>query len=72
MEVIRGLLDQAIKAVTGALDASSRIDGYMEKYEKTRRGEDATERLLASSALNLFIISLFVVAVAGFGGLVNF
>ncbi len=71
-KVMRGLLDQVHRAVTGTLDASSRIDGYMEKYEKIRRGEDAAERVLAASALNLFIISLFVVAVAGFGGLVNF
>lgn len=71
-KVIRGLLDQVNRTVTGTLNASSRIDGYMEKYEKIRRGEDATERVLAISALNLFVISLFVVAVAGFGGLVNF
>jgi len=60
------------RAVTGALGASSRIDGYMEKYEKIRRGEDAALRGLEASTLNLFIISLFVVVVAGFGGLVNF
>lgn len=71
-KLIGVLLEQVNKAVSGALGASSRIDGYMEKYEKIRRGEDAAERLLAASALNLFVISLFVVAVAGFGGLVNF
>ena len=71
-KAIRGLLEQVQRAVTGALGASSRIDGYMERYEKIRRGEDAVERGLSASALNLFIISLFVVAVAGFGGLVNF
>ena len=69
---IRGLLEQVHRAVTGALNASSRIDGYMEKYEKIRRGEDAALRGLEASTLNLFIISLFVVVVAGFGGLVNF
>jgi hypothetical protein len=71
-KAIRGLLEQVQRAVTGALGASSRIDGYMDRYEKIRRGEDAAERGLAVSTLNLFIISLFVVAVAGFGGLVNF
>lgn len=71
-KVVLGLLAQVGKAVTGALEASSRIDGYMEKYEKIRRGEDAAERVLGASALNLFVISLFVVAVAGFGGMVNF
>lgn len=71
-KLVHALLDQVQKAVTGTLNASTRIDGYMEKYEKIRRGEDAAERVLAASALNLFVISLFVVAVAGFGGLVNF
>ncbi len=71
-KVVLGVLAQVGKAVTGALEASNRIDGYMEKYEKLRRGEDAAERLLAASALNLFVISLFVVSVAGFGGMVNF
>jgi len=69
---IRGLLEQVNKAVTGTLAVSARVDGHMEKYEKILKGEDAAERILAGSALNLFVISLFVVAVAGFGGLVNF
>jgi hypothetical protein len=69
---IRGLLEQVNKAVTGTLAASSRVDGHMETYQKILRGEDAAERALAGSALNLFVVSLFVCAVAGFGGLVNF
>jgi hypothetical protein len=69
---IRGMLEQVKRAVTGTLEASNRVDGYMERYEKIRSGEDAAERGLSASTLNLFIISLFVVAVAGFGGLVNF
>jgi hypothetical protein len=69
---IRALLEQVGKAVTGTLEASARADAHIEQYEKIRRGEDAAERALAGSALNLFVISAFVVAVAGFGGLVNF
>ncbi len=71
-KAIRGRLDQVQKAVTGTLGAAGKIDGYMDRYEKIRRGEDAAERGLAVSTLNLFIISAFVVAVAGFGALVNF
>ncbi len=71
-KAIRGLLEQVQRAVTGALGAGSRIDGYMERYEKIRRGEDAAERGLAVSTLNLFIISLLVVVIAGLGALVNF
>lgn len=71
-KTILASLEQVKRAVTGTIEASSRVDGYMERYEKIRRGEDAAERGLAGSTLNLFVISLFVVAVAGFGGLVNF
>ncbi len=71
-KAIRALLEQVGKAVTGTLEASTRVDAFMERYEKIQRGEDGAERALAGSALNLFIISAFVVAVAGFGGLVNF
>ena len=71
-KAIRGLLEQVNKAVTGTLAASARVDGHMERYEKILRGEATAERALAGSALNLFVISAFVCAVAGFGGLVNF
>jgi len=71
-KVIRGLLEQVGHSVSGVLAASGRIDGYMETYQKIQRGESSAERVLAASALNLFVISLFVVAVAGFGGFVNF
>ena len=69
---IRALLEQVAKAVAGTLGAAARVDGYMERYEKILRGEDAAERALAASSLKLFVISAFVVVVAGFGGLVNF
>ncbi|HET6436593.1 MAG TPA: hypothetical protein VFG59_00925 [Anaeromyxobacter sp.] len=69
---IRALLEHVQRAVGGALGSASRVDSYMERYEKIRRGEDAALRSLAVSGVNLFVISLFVVAVAGAGGLVNF
>jgi hypothetical protein len=71
-KAIRGLLEQVGKAVAGTLEASARVDAFMARYEKISRGEDGAERVLAGSALNLFVISAFVVLVAGFGALVNF
>lgn len=71
-KAIQGLLEQVKRAVSGTLEASDRVDGHMARYEQIRAGEDAAERALAGSTLNLFLVSLFVVAVAGFGGLVNF
>lgn len=71
-KTIKGALEQVQRSVTGTLGASSKIDGYMERYEKIRRGEDAAERGLAAGSLNLFIISAFVVAVAAVGAYVNF
>jgi hypothetical protein len=71
-KTIKGSLEAVQRAVTGTLGAAAKIDGYMDRYEKIRRGEDAVERGLAAGSLNLFIISAFVVAVAGVGAFVNF
>jgi len=71
-KVVHGLLEQVNRTVSGVLAASGRIDGYMDTYQKIQRGENAAERVLAVSAIELFVVSLFVVAVAGFGGFVNF
>ena len=59
-KAVKAVLDQTHKAVTGTLAATTRIDAHMEKYEKIRKAEDAAERLLAGSALNLFLISAFL------------
>jgi hypothetical protein len=71
-KVVRALLEQVNRAVGGVLETSTRVDGYMKTYLDIQRGEATAERVLAASSLNLFVVSLFVVAVAGFGGLVNF
>jgi hypothetical protein len=71
-KAILGQLEHVKRAVTATIEAASRVDAHVERYEKIRRGEDAAERGLAVSTLNLFIISLLVVVVAGAGGLVNF
>lgn len=71
-KAIKGALEQVQRAVTGTLGAASKIDGYMDRYEKIRRGEDVAERGLAAGSLNLFVISAFVVAVAAVGAYVNF
>jgi hypothetical protein len=71
-KAVRALLEQVNRSVGGVLATSSRVDGYMKTYQEIQRGEGTAERVLAASSLNLFVVSLFVVAVAGFGGLVNF
>jgi hypothetical protein len=71
-KAILGQLEAVKRAVTGTIETASRVDGYMDRYEKIRRGEDAAERSLAVSQVNLFLISLLVVTVAAAGGVVNF
>lgn len=58
--------------VSHALGFVTRIDAHMERYEKLRQGDVASERLLASSALTSLIIALLAVGVACAGAFLNF
>jgi hypothetical protein len=69
---LQKLSTEVSRAVTGALDATRRIDGYMGSYEKVRK-EDAKEiRALGWSSTQLFVVSVLVLAVAIGGAFVNF
>lgn len=69
---VRNLSGRTLKVVSAALDNASRIDGHMEQYEKIRRGDDASERLLATSAWTLFAVSSLAMLIAAGGAFVNF
>src|SRR5438132_1459454 len=60
------------KAVTGALESTKRIDGYMASYEKIRKGDEKEVRALGWSSTQLFVVSVLVLAVAIGGAFVNF
>src|SRR5437762_5762066 len=60
------------RAVSGALDASTRVDGFMTSYESVRAAEEKATRALGWNATQLFVVSLLVMAVAMGGAFVNF
>src|SRR4051794_4586966 len=59
-------------AVTGALESTKRIDGYMAQFEKVRAADAKAIRALGWNATQLFVVSLLVLAVAMGGAFVNF
>lgn len=72
LKTVKAGLTTTHKAVTEAVSSASRIDGYMDTYEKIRCGDPATARSLASDHLSSFVISLVVTMVAAGGAFVNF
>lgn len=65
-------LEHVEKVITGVKASSKKIDGYMTSYENIRRKEEKSERMLASSFLNQFMISLVVLVIASGGAFINF
>ncbi len=65
-------LGGAEKKVQRLLDRASSIDNHMANYAEINRGEDAALRRLSSSSLMQFFVSLFVLAVAAGGAVINF
>jgi hypothetical protein len=60
------------RTVSGALEATKRIDGFMTSYEQVRAAETQATRALGWNATQLFVVSLLVMAVAMGGAFVNF
>src|SRR3954464_9964541 len=60
------------RAVSGALEATKRIDGFMTSYEQVRAEDQKTTRALGWNATQLFVVSLLGMAVALGGAFVNF
>jgi len=54
------------------LETSGKIEKYMKEYEKVRKGGEESIDMLSSKATKLFIFSIIVITVAGFGAFVNF
>lgn len=58
--------------VTLVLETTGKIEKYMVEYEKARKGGPDSIDMLSSRASKLFIFSLLVILVAGFGAFINF
>ncbi len=69
---IQHQLNQVDKNVTSLLERSTTIDRHMEEYESIMKKTDRAERMLSSSSLTQFFISLFVLAIAVGGAVINF
>ena len=69
---IRGLLSKMQDSVGLALESSSRINGFIEDYEKVRADEEEAARTLTYSATKLFLVSAAVLAIALGAAFINF
>jgi hypothetical protein len=69
---VRKVLEQVDKLVNSLLARAVTIDRYMDEYENIVRKTDRAARMLSSSSLTQFFISLFVLCIALGGALINF
>jgi len=65
-------MSEVDKKVSLVLETSGKIEKYMLEYEKVRAGGDDSIDMLSSKATKLFVFSVLVITVAGFGAFVNF
>jgi hypothetical protein len=66
------LLGQVDGKVTSLVQRTQIIDRHMDEYENIINKTDRAERMLSSSSLVQFFISMFVLAIAVGGALINF
>ncbi|MEE4245958.1 MAG: hypothetical protein V2I33_11130 [Kangiellaceae bacterium] len=64
-----GVVDKNIQSV---IERGQSLDRHMEEYEHINQGSDRAMRMLSSSALSQFFISLFVLVIAVGGAVINF
>jgi len=69
---VRGLMSRMKDSVERALETATRINGYVDEYEKLRGEREAAARALTYSAVKLFTISLLVLGIALGGAFINF
>jgi hypothetical protein len=69
---VQKIATEVARAVSSALEATKRIDGYMTSYEQVRAEDQNATRALGWNATQLFVVSLLVMAVALGGAFVNF
>ena len=69
---VRDLMTRMRDSVAAAIEATTRIHGYVEEYEKVSVQEEGAMRALTFSASKLFAVSALVLGVALGGAFVNF
>lgn len=68
----KAALERTSKLVSNLLEATKKIDGSMDRFEKIRAAEDPTIRALAFSSVKLFVVSFIVIAIAVGAAFINF
>jgi hypothetical protein len=66
------LLEEMSGRVEHVLETTERIDQYMAEFQKTNRGDQESIDTLVARANKLFIFSVIIITIAGFGAFVNF
>lgn len=69
---IRGLLSRMQDSVAQALESSTRINAFVEDYEKIRQDREEAARALTFSAAKLFLVSACVLGIAFGAAFINF
>lgn len=69
---VRGLMGRMKDSVARALETATRINGYVDEYEKLRSEREEAARLRTASAMKLFVVSLLVLGIAVGGAFINF
>jgi len=69
---IRALLSKMNESVSQALESASRIDGFIDDYEKIRGETEESARALTYSAIKFFVVSVLVLGIALAGAFINF
>ena len=69
---IRGLLTKMQDSVGLALESSTRINAFVEDYEKVRQNQEETARALTFSAVKLFLVAAGVLGIAFGAAFINF
>jgi hypothetical protein len=69
---VRSLMTRMKDAVSRALETATRINGYVEEYEKLHQEREEAARARVYSAFKLFAVSLIVLGIAAGGAFINF
>jgi len=69
---VRGLVDRMKCAAEKALQTSSKVDRYVDEYQKILKDREGAARALTYTAVKPFVISSIVLAIALGGAFINF
>ena len=69
---VKNLLSKMQDSVSLALESSTRINAFVEDYEKIRQGSEEAARALTYSAVKLFFVSCLVLGIAVGAAFINF